>query len=264
MQHVIARLSELQRAIAGGDFPTLLDQEVSKLYFAEIQGLLHVEYYGPHWNEPGEPFDCLIDLLCDAGAAAGIRSLTFRGPDEGANGTRNWDFTGLLASDVIFPNLTTFCVEPTQPEHHNQTILAEVYEEEGMIGRLLDRMPALESLTVPSAPDCSFFTRPRHPLRRLRVDTGYDHQDFIRNLSASSCFPHLELLDFGDYNQRYMEDYMDRCTRFEDYRELARSRGFESVRLFILRNASLSAEQWSELGLAAVRAIQCHGNYVHA
>jgi hypothetical protein len=265
MDTVIPRLQALQRAIAGADYPTLLDQEIDRLYFAEVQGLLHVEFYGQVWDEPGEPFALLLDLLCDVEVAASLRALSFRGPDEGANGTRNWDFTRLLATDTTFPNLTSLYVEPTQPEHHNHSIIAEVYEEEGMIGRLLDRMPALQSLTVPSAPDASFFTRGVRPLNRLRVESGYDHQDFIRNLSRSTCFPELVVLDFGDYSQRYMDDYPERCTPFGDYVELLRSPAGRSIRLLILRNTAFTPDQFTSLcalgSVGTLRAIQCHGDY---
>jgi hypothetical protein len=37
--------------------------------------------------------------------ASRVASLTFDGPDEGANGTRDWDFSWLLAQEVTFPEL---------------------------------------------------------------------------------------------------------------------------------------------------------------
>src|ERR1043165_4764398 len=124
----------------------------------------------------------------------------------GANGTRNWDFTPLVESSAVFPQPTSFFIEPSAPEHHNQTIIAKDYDEDGMIARLLTRFPRIESLTTPSAPNASFFEIGIRPLVYLRVDAGYDTQNFILNLSKSSCFPSLRLLDYGDYNERYMED----------------------------------------------------------
>jgi hypothetical protein len=56
--------------------------------------------------------------------------------------------------------MISFRVAWQRPGDHNHPVLGCGYEEGGMIARLLDRMPNLEELTVPSAPDASFFDRP--------------------------------------------------------------------------------------------------------
>jgi hypothetical protein len=239
------------------------DENVEKIYVAEVFGLLHVEFYGAPF---GEFFLRFLAMLGEPEVATSLRSLTFRGPDEGANGTRNWDFTSLLVGAATFPNLTTLFIEPTAPEHHNQTIIAVDYEEEGQLARLLTKTPALRSLTAPSAPDDQFFAREPHPLSHIRIAAGYDHQGFIRNLGESPCFPMLRTLDFEDFNQRYEDDYLASCTPFEDYVRLITSSTFAGVQLLSLRNSPLSSEQLQTLrGLRrdlTLRAIQSHGVYI--
>lgn len=234
-----------------------------RVYFAETYGQLYVEFYGSPFDET---YDALLQTICTAEVAGCLRSLALLGPDEGANGTRNWDLTYIVESGKTFPQMTAFFVEPTALEHHNQSIIGRVYDEEGQIGQMLTRMPVLRSLTVPSAPDVSFFQTRSSPLQFLQVDTGYAHQDFLLNLSRSSCFPELMLLDFGDYNLRNRGDYHAMCSPFEHYEQLFCSNAFEGVRRFNLRNSALSPEQLaylhSLLPTLQFYVIQAYGDYV--
>jgi hypothetical protein len=245
MNEVISSIQNVQRSIGRTNDPKRLGQTQSRLYFAEILGLLDISFYGLPWEEA---FLQVMELLCTSpDVARSIRSLQFSGPDEGADGTKNWDFSSIIESDAVFPNLTSLHIEPTQPEHHNQSIIAQVYDENGMITRLIAKMPKIENLCVPSAPDASFFDFGELPLQRLRVDSGYNHQSFILNLSKSSRLSSLRILDFGDYNQRYMEDYEEQCTTFEHFVQLFESSAFSCVKFFILRNSILSRDQLSTL-----------------
>jgi len=264
MDAALKHLSIVQQAISARNEPEWDDESCEKLLFCPVAGLLHVEFYGLPFDKS---FTDFIKVLCLPEVAVSIRSLVFLGPDEGANGTRNWDFSQLLETNVAFPNLLTLSVEPTLPDDHNQTIIASVYDEEGQIGRLVSKAPSLQSLTVPSAPDASFFKVGSAPLSYLRVEAGYDTQNFILNFSQSSCFAKLRILDFGDYNQRIIEDYPYGCTPFEHYQQLFRSRAFSSVARFVLRNSILTEEQLGELHLTRddcqLMVIQTpHGDYV--
>jgi hypothetical protein len=217
-----------------------IDEQYDRLSFTEVGDLVQLEYYGFAFDES---FQELVDLLCDPEVAAVIQTLTIRSPDEGANGTFYWDFTDLNRSAIVFPNLTHFFVEPYQAGWHNHPVIARTLEEEGMIGRLLAQMPNLRELTISNAPDASFFQVGQRPISALRVESGYDHQNFILNLSRSSCFPSLKKLDFGDFNEQYIDGYLEYRTPFDHYRELFQSRAFATVRDFVLRNASLSSSQ---------------------
>jgi hypothetical protein len=127
-------------------------------------------------------------------------------------------------------------VELGQPQHHHRTIIAADYNEDGVLGRLLGKCPVLESLTLPSAPAETFFRVGERPLRFLSVDAGYDHQEFIRNLARSTCFPDLRCLDFGEYHETFEADYQSRCTPLPHYDELFGSPVFASVKRFVWRN----------------------------
>src|SRR5207245_1935683 len=92
--------------------------------------------------------------------------------------------------------------------------------EGGQLARWLDRAPGLEDLTAPSAPAAAFFLRPPHPLRRLRVDAGYDAEWFIDNFTHSTCFPHLQELDWSDFHECYEEGWEANATYFYTYKQL--------------------------------------------
>jgi hypothetical protein len=221
---VIKLLGELQHRMAAREKG--IKETDDRISFTEVQNLVQIEYFGFAF---GESFSDLIHLLCNPDIASFTQSLVFRSVDEGANGTFYWDFTELNRSSVVFPNLTTFFVEPHHDDWHNHPVIAEMLEEEGMIGRLLAQMPNLREMTVPSAPDASFFQVGQRPLSTLRVEAGYDHQNFILNFSRSSCFPSLEMLDFSDFNEQYMDDYLEYCIPFDHYRELLWSKAFSGV-----------------------------------
>lgn len=224
---------------------------------------LHIEFYGLTF---GPFFEKFLETLCAPAVAACVGSLVFDGPDEGANGVRDWDFSPLLQREVHFPRLQTLEIVPSTPDQHNQTVVGKFYEEDGQIARLLVQAPALKHLVVPSAPNATFFQIGSRLLQTLRVESGYDTCNFIPNLSQSSNFPDLRALDFGDYSQTYMENYRDDCTPFEHYEQLFRSPAFASVRQFTLRNSILSEQQLKHLARltdnCSFMALQCHGDHV--
>jgi hypothetical protein len=148
-----------------------------------------------------------------------IHSLAIGAEDWGANGTRTIDIQTLLEPTNLFENLQKITFPLNADNLHNKIVVTykDAYDEEGGLGLLLDRCPNLYFLTTPSAPNEYFFKRTYHPLRYLKVQTGYDHQNFIFNLSQSECFPDLEVLHFRDYAETYMSDYKDYCTSTKEY-----------------------------------------------
>ncbi|BDI30765.1 hypothetical protein CCAX7_28160 [Capsulimonas corticalis] len=244
MTNAVEILRNLQARMAAENDPEWPDDYAQKLYFTESHGLIHVEYYGPCFDETYEEF---LNTVCRSDVAPHLRSLALRGPDEGANGTRNWDLSCLAAEGVRFSSLNSFYIEPTAPEHHNHSIVAAIYEEEGQIAHAVAKMPDLKSLTVPSAPNKEFFLAASATLERLRIESGYNHQNFIQNLSESRRLPNLTSLDFGDYNQRNVSGDTDQCTAFSHYEQLFKSPAFDPVKLFTLRNSPLSTSELSAL-----------------
>lgn len=205
---------------------------------------MHLDFYGDHY---GEAFVDLLDALQDESLANSVRSLIIRGPDTGANGTRNWDLSSLANSPVSFSRLTHLSIERTKPTDHNRSIVAPIYEEEGLLGKLLAKALQLLVIETPSTPNEEFFRLQNHPLECLSVDTGYDHQGFVANLARSSCFPNLRFFEFGEYQETYMDDFSTHVTPIQDYRTLLQSSAFASVRYFRWFNPVCTPAELAEL-----------------
>ena len=232
-----------------------------KLYFFPVGDLYDIYFYGDGNEEDPTvkavdfeyesnfPFYAVLDFLCNQENADKIVSLTFDGPDEGANGTKNWDFSRIIDSGVEFPNLKSLKIQLTNLGDHNQNIIdtgGGSMEEGGTVARLLAKMPALETLAIPSAPDKSFFEIGRHPLKRLIVQAGCDNQNFIGNFADSNNFYQLASLDFTDLIDVYdIPD--DNYVSFESFKKLFTSQAFSTVKHFKLRNSILTEEQLFEL-----------------
>lgn len=232
---------------------------------------LHVEFFGEVY---GEPLEWVLECLAEQPVADCIRSLAFTGPDEGANGTREWEFTTLLDSPVTFPQLRALFIRPTAPEDHNASLVQQagsIMEEEGEIARFAAKAPLLAELTVPNAPDASFFEVPLPHLNNLRIGGGYDTQRFIDNFAASNNLPALGLLDFTECTELQFT-WADRrgpdaVTSFQSYEALMRSAALEPVHTFRLRNCALCAEQLQHLhalrpGLQFMVIQAAQGGYV--
>jgi hypothetical protein len=227
----IEQLMALQQSIAANG--------QDRLFASPTHDLLHLEFDG---ESQGTAFDLLLDALCQAEFAAAIESLVFRGPDLGANGTRNWDFTRLIQSGVIFPKLRSFEVRPSTLLAHNHTIIAETYDEDGQIAALVANMPLLQTLIVPSAPNIEFFAVELSELRVLQVEAGYDHQNFIHNLSLSHNMPQLKQFCYSDITHQNLLD-PSQSTPFQAYEQLFSSPAIANVNSVVLQNVRFSHEQ---------------------
>jgi hypothetical protein len=210
----------------------------ARLSVVEQASGLSVDFYGSPFDEP---YLRLCHALRSPGTAENLVSIALRSPDEGANGICNWDLNELLDTPSTFRHLRIFSIAQTSPGDHNQRIVASGYEEDGVLGRLLHKAPALDTLISPSAPNAEFFQRQIHPLRYLNVDAGLATESFIGNLADSEAFPGLTMLEFGEYSQTHLEDFSEQCTPLEDYRRLFSSSAFAQVRGFTWRNPACSA-----------------------
>ncbi|MDE6500317.1 MAG: hypothetical protein K2K83_06405, partial [Rikenella sp.] len=174
---------------------------------------------------------------------------TFDWPDEGANGMKLSDLSRMIRSETVFPNLKHLRFRLRGPKAHNCCVLTaegeDEYEANGTMGALLRQMPALEALTIPSAPDWSFFEGESHPLRRLTLQSGLDHGDFIRNLATCDRFPELEQLDFTDLLHGTREAADRESVAFETFRMLveAAPRRLPALRYIILRQTTLAESE---------------------
>jgi hypothetical protein len=215
---IVERLAQTLANIPEGEL-----DDAPRLWVGRCGAQLAVDFYG----DPGQ--DACIDLLealKDPSVAPHLATLTLRSPDVGANGTRGYHLG----------SLTSLKVERNHPEAHNRGVIGDVDGEFGVLGELLRCCPSLQMLEVPSAPDASFFEVAEHPLRHLSVDAGYDHQRFVRNVATSSCFPKLNVLEFGEYEETYMDDFASRVTPDADYETLFTSPLMRQLSCLTLRN----------------------------
>jgi len=216
----------------------------SRLSLVESEGLIHVDFYGDPFESA---FSQLCEILCAENIAPTIASLTLRCPDEGANGTCNWNLTGLLEGGTPYSALEMLSIQQNKPSDHNRIVVAADFDEDGVLAKILRKAPMLDALISPSAPDASFFAQRHDRLRYLNVDAGYDTQDFISNLANSNCFPSLRSLEFGEYNETYLDTFPQGCTPFDDYKRLFQSTAFASVQNFTWRNPVCNVEEVSAL-----------------
>ncbi len=241
MPHPIEALRARIEALNGHDEPLAF---VERLSVVTCGALHHLEFYGTCF---GDAYTDLCETLTSPDVAGSILSLSIRGPDEGANGTKSWDLEPLAVPNRDFPFLQTFSVELNQPADHNRTIVASSYEEDGVIARLAAQCPHLTYLTVPSAPSAEFFKVPLASLQFLSVDAGYDSQNFLRHFGRSGGFPSLRCLEWGEYSEAYMDDWQQSGTPFSDYEALFTSPAFRTVTRFVVRQPTLTAEQFATL-----------------
>lgn len=244
MTDAAQQLEDLRHRIGDGNEEEMPVEYLSRLAVVKTGDGFHLDFYGDCF---AESYSDLMTTLAQPHVAACLRSLILRGPDEGANGTKNWDLEPLLRTDAAFGQLESFAVQRNQPGDHNRAIVGADFEEAGILARLLARSPQLQELTVPSAPNEEFFNVEERPLRHLSVDAGYDTQDFIANLARSSCFPALRTLEWGEYNETYMDDWRANCTAFEDYRALFESQAFGNITRFVWRNPVCSEDEIRKL-----------------
>jgi hypothetical protein len=217
------------------------DTDRNRLWIGVSKSGVLLEFFG---NPADTPFQELCSALSEASIAPTVGSLILRGPDEGANGTCNWDLECLASSSTDYLRLKTFTVEQGRPGDHNSHIIGEVYEENGVLGRLLEKMPSLEVFASPSAPNQNFFRTEARPLRFISVNAGIAHQDFVRNLASATNLRELRTLEYGEASGPGFEG-IER-TSVEAYASLFRS---TSVRphCVVLRNPSLSEGELREL-----------------
>jgi uncharacterized protein (TIGR02996 family) len=197
-------------------------------------------------DEEEDPTHIVFRTCTLPGLAPRIASLEITGPRDdtyATNGVRWWNLEPLARGNGTFEHLRLFSVEGAGEDRDlgDFTIISDGgYDENEIVARLLDRMPRLERLAVPSAPGPAFFNRSIHPLRQLAVAAGFDAHSFIQNLADSTCFASLETLD-------YMEDYESRRTPLAHYRQLFESANLPNLRHLILRNPNLSVKDISAL-----------------
>lgn len=222
-----------------------------RLALAPLHGGVHLEFHGNPWDDT---FAWTLECLADQQVADVIVSLSFTGPDEGANGIREWEFTPLLDTGVHFPHLRSLSIRPTEPADHNASLVQRrgtIMEEAGDMARFAAKAPHLTELVLPNAPDASFFDVSLPHLATLRIGAGCDTQGFITHLATASTLPRLGLLDFAESTELRSawadERHHGMVTAYDTYSRLFSGSGFASVHSFILRNSALDLAQLQAL-----------------
>ena len=244
MPNIMKQLESLRQRIASYNEPEFPADLLQRLTIFQSEELFDLDFFGDTFEE-----GCidLMGVLAQSDVAPHIRSLILRCPDAGANRTRSWDLEPMLETEVSFSNLELFSIQLNQPGEHNCSIIGSDFEEDGVLSKLLKQSPNLVELTIPSAPDENFFEMGERPIQFLSVDAGYDTQGFISNLAKSSCFPDLSSLEWGEYTQTHLDDYLERCTSIENYRKLFGAKSFAKVSRFVWRNPVCSDQEIEEL-----------------
>jgi len=207
-------------------------------------GLLDVHYHGNLLTEMDKAIEGVLAFLTSREVAPILHTLVMDGHEDRCrpNGTLYFPLEPFVESKAPLSNLTSLVME----QMHG-VILGETGDENGLLARLLRKAPRLLRLATPSAPNREFFTLARHPLQTLDVVAGWSHENFIDNLSKSSCFPDLRELAYIDFFETYMPDYRQSCTPFAHFQSLFTSEVFAQLKRVNLSAVQMTADQVDQL-----------------
>jgi hypothetical protein len=224
-----------------------LQEENARCVDPDIGPRLDYAKWGEGFRVWAFGMDVPFTVLAREPVARQLVSLSIDGPDLGANGTCNWDLTEIANGDVTYPLLRHLRIARNAPDRHNRSIIARTYDEDGVLGRIAKKAPQLESLETPSAPSANFFEAELKNLTYLRVDAGFHTNNFVRELAQASFPPKLRGLEWGDYAERYMDDWRTKTTPFVDMEALVRCEGFGQITAFSLRNTAYADDELKQL-----------------
>lgn len=263
-ERMIDKLLNLQERIYNyynREFPYNLKYS-PRISFSKIGSLFELNYYGDgydeDYNSPSSDFEqedgysfgfsATIDFIIEHADA--FIALNFNSPDAGANGLRTWNFSRLANAQVDFKNLEVLKIGLTDMGDHNLSLISDDSgQENGIIAKIVSKMPKLKVLQVPCAPNESFFNVDNLKIEELIIRSGLDHQDFIQNLARSKNLPKLVSLDFSDVYDYYSNRPFNEFTSLFDYQILFRSPVIKNKAKFHfkLRDARLTSEECSTL-----------------
>jgi len=234
-------LERVRKEIERLNFDATEPEFMDRLDFVQVGDGFHVFYFG------SEARGILSDTLTKPSICEALLSISLSGPDRGVNGTNGWDITGLANSPSQFPRLRVFKIAQQNPGDHHGVAVGGWYEERDLIARFLAKAPAIAYVTLPSAPDPSFFDLPLRNLEYLAIDVGYEAQGFISNLALMNPIPTLRFFAWGEFCQTYMENWRELTTSFEDMLALFRAAVFDSVRVCVMKNSVYSTNEIATL-----------------
>lgn len=200
------------------------------------------------WGE-----DAIAEELAAPPIADYLVSLTVDGPDVGANGVREWNLEAFASATTRLPSLRHLRLASTGVDHHNRTIVSArlTLDEGGVLRAIADNAPNLESLFSPSAPRPDFWSARLENLTHLWIDAGFEPHGFIEEMARGPLPPKLRGFSWGEYNERYLDDWERKTTPFHTMRSLVGNPSFRQIQVFTLKNPTYSDLQLQELADAA-------------
>lgn len=228
-----------------------MENDHARIMAADLGDLLVVEYFGPDY---GNGWNIFIETISRQEVADHIGELRIGGPDQGANGTRDYNFRKLFKAKAQFPALKNLWIRPTDPGDHNFSAV-----EEPQLSKLLATMENLENAVIPNAPSAKFFKKKYAKLASLRIGSSFQTHGFIGNLANSDNLPKLSFLDFGDSLEAWMHPVPDddvsedpdlesyKSATFADYKTLLESKASSELWGLRLRNARLTEQEFRAL-----------------
>jgi hypothetical protein len=209
---------------------------------ADIGGGLAIEYYGEAYSA----WPLFLAALAEPGVADHIVHLRIGGPDQGANGLKDWDFGPLIKAGARFDRLTELEIAISDPGDHNQACVTD-----DQLPLLLALMPALRDVTLPQAPEATFFDLALPHLKTIRTGGDWRTRGFIRALAGATNLPALVFVDFTDSLAPFMEQEPQPpewdSTPFADYEALFDSPIMDRFWGFRIRNARLTEGEYRAL-----------------
>ncbi|ANY67355.1 hypothetical protein BBD42_13375 [Paenibacillus sp. BIHB 4019] len=234
----------------------------AKVSFAQVGDQYELMFYGVGFDEDPSiaaddfdyetnyPFVKFLEFICLPEVAPHLASLTFTGPDEGANGLNEWNFSRIVHSEAEFSALRSFLIQLTDSGDHNVRFIGSDYEEEhGMVTKLLAKMPAVLIFQTPTVPDEAFFAIEGHPLRELRLQVGFTEEAFITRLADCPYYTELRQLDFSERIET-IDDVPEDAIPYTSYEALFASGRFKRQPHFHfkLRHSTLTLDEVIALG----------------
>lgn len=214
----------------------------TRLSVVDLGGMLAVDYYGSEYAG----WDEFETALARPGIADHIGQLRIHGPDQGANGLKDWNFSGLIAAAPRFARLVDFQIGISDPGDHNQACVVD-----DQLPALLALMPALRNLVLPQSPEPAFFDLAMPDLKTIRTGGDFRTRGFIRALAGATNLPALVFVDFTDSLAPFMEQEPQPpewdSTPFADYEALFDSPIMDRFWGLRLRNARLTEAQYRAL-----------------
>ncbi|CAH0998040.1 hypothetical protein EMA8858_04175 [Emticicia aquatica] len=214
-----------------------------KKYYVSIKpdNELFNVYFRPDYSGDLEFF---FEIITKDFFAEKIKSLSLSYEDGAANGTMDIDLKNLINKPSNFDRLETFKMS-IESSDTNCVLITDngIFDEGGVCGKLLDKMPNAKKMILLASPSSNFFEREYHPLNTLIVKTIYENNNFIENLANSNCFKNLENLCFYDFDSYNTGEDDEINTTFEHYVKLFNTLSLPNLKVLNILNLSLTDEQ---------------------